>query len=144
MVKVEIQGRKGNFWVDASQQTPSPAKHFVFGPEYKQVFEFLCKALSDVYPQSVEEWEDAFRGEANPKKEVQAWVSIANSFLHFKEELDLSPEERQEAFTVISLAYNNGPENVLLTFTPQALSKERFRTILNELTAGGKAREKQE
>jgi hypothetical protein len=134
MVKVSIQGREGEFWVEASQLKPSPPRHSEFGPEYKQVFRYLSDVLCNVYPLSVEEWEDGFRRDANPKKEIQIWVSIANSFLHLTSGLELSEEERKEAFTVIFLAYNNGPKNVLLTFTPEVLSKERVNAILKELT----------
>jgi hypothetical protein len=133
MLRVQLTDREGEFWVDASQLKKSPPQDFEFGPEFLEVFEFLSETLEEVYPQTVEEWADGFRRDSNPKQEIAIWENIANAFLHFTNDSQLSLEERKEIFTVIFLAFTNGPKNVLHTFTPTFLSKESVCKILDEL-----------
>src|SRR5579859_6454878 len=77
MLKVQLTDREGEFWVDASQLKQSSPQQFEFGPEFLEVFEFLSETLAEVYPQTVEEWADGFRRDANPKQEIAIWESIA-------------------------------------------------------------------
>jgi len=137
MLKVQFTDREGEFWVDATQLKKSPKQHFHFGPEFLKVFEFLSETLAEVYPQTVEEWADGFRRDANPKHEIAIWENIANAFLHFTNDAELSLEERKEIFMVIFLANTNGLENVLHTFTPTFLSKHQVCRILDDLAELG-------
>ena len=67
MLRVQLTDREGEFWVDATQLKKSPHQHFEFGPEFLEVYKFLSETLAEVYPQTVEEWADGFRRDANPK-----------------------------------------------------------------------------
>jgi hypothetical protein len=67
MVRIQFRDREGEFWVDATHLKKSPPQQFEFGPEFLEVFEFLSETLAEVYPQTVEEWADGFRRDANPK-----------------------------------------------------------------------------
>jgi hypothetical protein len=138
MIRIQFGDQEGEYWVEGAKLKKSPPQKFEFGPEFIEVFEFLSETLSEVYPQTVEEWADGFRRDSNPKQEIAIWESIANAFLHFTNDPQISLEERKEIFTVIFLAHTNGPENVLHTFTPAILSKQQVRRILDELVELGR------
>jgi Glu-tRNA(Gln) amidotransferase subunit E-like FAD-binding protein len=133
MIRIQFRDQEGEYWVEAAKLKKSSPKQFDFGQEYIEVFEFLSETLAEVYPQTIEEWADGFRRDANPKQEIAIWENIANAFLHLSDDPQLSSEERKEIFTVIFVASTNGPENVLHTFTPAFLSKQRVRRVIEDL-----------
>src|SRR5262249_43084598 len=72
MVRIQFRDREGEFWVDATHLKKSPPHQIEFGPEFLEVFEFLSETFAEVYPQTVEEWADGFRRDANPKQKSQS------------------------------------------------------------------------
>jgi hypothetical protein len=136
MIRITLQGLEGEFWVEATKLKRSPPQQFSFGPEYKEVFQFLTETFHDVHPQSVEQWEDGFRRDADPKSEIQIWENIANAFIYFTEGKELTFEERKDIFALVFLAHTNGPEKVLLTYNPKAISIGVAKEVLNELAPG--------
>jgi hypothetical protein len=138
MIKVQIKGLEGEYWVNSSELKQSAPLHPPFAPEYREVFAFLQATFHDVCPMSIDEWEDGFRRDATPEKEIQSWVSMAKAFTQFTDGLVLTAEERGDIFYVSLLASSNGPENVLITFNPTALSKVRGRQIVEQLAANWK------
>ena len=133
MVKVQIRGLEGDYWVDGSKLKKSPPRHAPFGEEYQDRFAFLQATFHDVYPQTLEGWEDGFRRDANPAKQIEWWVNLAKVFKYFTDGKSLNKDERKDIFDLVLLACNNGPETVSLTFTPQVLSSNRMQKILDKL-----------
>ena len=110
-----------------------PPRRRALSSESRKSIAFLQATLYDVYPQNMEEWEDGFRRDANPEREIQRWLNLAGVFKYFTDGKALTREQRKDIFDLILLACTNGPETVSLTFTPQVLSKSRTQEILDEL-----------
>jgi hypothetical protein len=82
----------------------------------------LSAIFGDVYPQTPEEWEDAFRRDTNIDREIAFWRAIAQVYRHFNQDGTLDAEQRQETFHVIVACANNGTEHALKTVRLQRLA----------------------
>ena len=49
------------------------------GPWHEQIRE-LCNALADVNPMTISEWEEAFRRDNRPEKEVAYWLQVSSLY----------------------------------------------------------------
>jgi hypothetical protein len=109
------------------------------GPFGERILPFTCAikaALDDVYPNTHEQWEEGFRRDTNPEKEIAIWLNIAGAYKHFTDGRALSPEQKQDIFQVILAAANTGTGYVPQTARWRTLSRSRVKLMVAELMSG--------
>ena len=83
MCEVTIENDDGteekNVWIDSRSVLPaSKIRHTEpFSDEFMRNLRKLKADLSVVLPRSIEDWENCFRSERNPEKELKIWLKVA-------------------------------------------------------------------
>lgn len=80
MVQVELEGIEGVCWVNPSHLQQSPYQHPPFDEETRDYLRQIKAALDEVYPQSLEQWEDGFRCDRDAEREIAIWLHIAEVY----------------------------------------------------------------
>jgi hypothetical protein len=129
MVRARVEGL-GEVWVDAAASAgQAPLRHPPFGPDVRQRLEALRETFADVWPRTLEEWEDGFRRDTHPEQEIALWSLMAGCYRHFTDGRNLSAEQKQDIFRVIVTTVNNGEDYVTRTVEAQSLSRQKVREI---------------
>jgi hypothetical protein len=133
MVRAVIGG-VGEVWVDSRSPLISddgPVWHPPLGEEVRETLRRLQATFRDVFPRTLEEWENGFRQELLLEQELAAWVVIADAFEHFTAGRALSYEEWRDTFQVILTAVSNGRDHVVAAVAPVTLAREQIEEILD-------------
>jgi hypothetical protein len=132
MVQARIPGIDGEVWIEARQAISYDSyRHPPFSEKTHQIFRYLRKTFIGVYPGTLEEWEDGFRRDGHPAREISYWIHGAEVFGHFTSGRVLSREKRKDIFAVVLNCMNNGPEYVRMTTNLRTLSSKQVRKIVN-------------
>jgi hypothetical protein len=135
MVRTTIQGIEGLVWIASTQaMTIGSVRQPPLPPEVRQQLEHIHAIFGGVLLKTLPEWEDCYRRATHPGRELATWVQMARVLEHFTQGRTLSPEQRQDIFTVIRTCINNGPKYALLTANPVTLSKKRVQEIVTYMT----------
>lgn len=79
MVQMEVPGT-GLVWVKAGTLKQSGLIHPPFPPGALEVVKEIKAALDEVFPQSLEKWEEDLRRVARPEAEVARWLRVADAY----------------------------------------------------------------
>jgi hypothetical protein len=141
MIRARVDGIEGEVFVDAKTlRKETTFRHPPFDEKVRDLLREFAEALADVYPTTVEQWEDGFRRDMNPEKEIGIWVNIVSCYRHFTEVKVSDPAKKNDIFQLILACVNNGPERALATVTLKSLSRKRAAQIVAEIASRGKAK----
>jgi hypothetical protein len=127
MVRVSYEGRE--YWADSAQLQQNEHQHEPFKGEVKARVESIMANLSEVYSLSYEEWEDGFRRDQNPLKEIAIWERIISLYQRFtKNESSLA--KKKEIYSVIVVCSYSEPSHVLNQVSLSELSEEKAKEII--------------
>ena len=132
MVEAEVEG-VGRVWVDAEQASADVEyRHEPFSEAIRDYLRKIKEALDEVYPMTLHEWEDGFRKDTHPEKEMATWLRLAERYRIFTEEKGFSQAQRQEVFNVM-LACTTSPkkELVLEVVTLSAITREEAQDAID-------------
>ena len=114
LLHVQMEGLDHPVWVDPGRiNQGSQYQHPPFTPEVRDLFAQLKLALDEVYPRTIDEWEDGFRRDRNPEKEIVIWLHIAKVYKACTFGRPLSLEAKQDYLKVL-LACSSGPRDLVL------------------------------
>ena len=130
MLQTRVQGIDGTVWVDASQLRRGEPKYFQFGEDLRDDIRAIKATFDEVYPQSLEEWEDGFRRDADPKREIDLWLHMANVFDRATEGKPLTLEQKRDYFRVIVACSNASCDKVLYVAKREVISREEAQDIV--------------
>jgi hypothetical protein len=80
---------------------PGPIRHQKLPPALVARIEAIRSALDEVYPQSMAEWLDGFKRDANPEAQVVWWERLAHCYTEYTRIQDINPEQRRSSFRAI-------------------------------------------
>ena len=83
-----------------------------------------------MYPITAEEWEDGFRRDMNPDREIGMWCCMAVAFSQFADEFTQSLDHKKETFQLILACVNNGTNQTLQTTSRTWLSRPRAKRVV--------------
>ena len=112
-IKVHVEGIDGLVWVDPGRLKPNEHQHPPFERDVLELIEEIKLALDEVYPRSLEEWEDGFRRDRNPSREIAMWLRIAQVYKALTAARPLSLAAKQDYLKVL-LACTMGPREEVL------------------------------
>ncbi len=132
MVRVALDGVEGDCWVRPDQLQKSPYQHPPFDETGKAFMRRLKETLDEVYPMSLEDWEDGFRRDKNAEREIAHWLHIAEMYKRLTEEKSLTPAEKRDVFRILLACANNPRDQVLATAGVQVLSRPEAEAVMEE------------
>jgi hypothetical protein len=100
MVHAQVEG-VGLVWIAATQARPGPYQHGPFSKEVRDYLRQIKQALDEVYPQTLEQWEDGFRRDRNVERQIALWLHISSVYRRFTVDKNLSAEACGDYFDVV-------------------------------------------
>ena len=131
MIEARVHGIDGTVWVEASQLRRGEPKYFQFGEDLREDIRAITAVFDEVYPQSLEEWEDGFRRDAHPKREIDLWLHMADVFSMATEGKSLTLQQKRDYFRVIVACSNASRDKVLYVAKREVISREKAEEIVN-------------
>jgi len=87
--------------------------------------------LAEVYPCTLDEWEDGFLRERNAEREIAVWLLISEHFTAFVNAHQLSRAQRQEAFELmVGCTTVSNKAAFWATASPKSLTREQVKAVI--------------
>lgn len=130
MVEAQMEGIEGTVWLDARDLKQGDNKHPPFTEEIRDYFREIKSSIDEFHCLSIEEWEDGFRRDTNPNKEIALWLHLARLYRQLTADRDLSTDQRRDYFGLLITCLNSPPEHIFDVFSPSAISHEEARNVV--------------
>ncbi len=130
IVQVHMIG-VGEVWVYRSDLEDSRILHPPFSPETRERIDKIRRALAEVRPLTLEQWEDGFRRDMHTDWEISLMEHIARCYEHFTRHRRLKFPHKRDIYNVILATVNNGKKYVRWTVKAPTLSRRRIEKIAN-------------
>ena len=135
-LQVQMEGVDHPVWVDPERLRQGQYQQPPFGPEVRAVFAQLKASLDEVYPRTIDEWEDGFRRDRNPEKEIAIWLHIAEVYETFTCGRPLSLEAKQDYLKVLLACGTMPHEHVLKRVSLPALTEDEAAAAIAAYSRG--------
>lgn len=129
-IQIRLQGSEQVVWAIADQLQAGNVKHSEFDEETRDLIRQIQKAFAEQRPLSLEEWEDGFRRDANPNREIALWTHAANVFVAFTAG-EPSGDRRRDVYRCIVACLTTGPDEVWKVLRPEALSRKDAEQVVH-------------
>jgi hypothetical protein len=130
VVQAQVQGIEGLVWLLPDQLKQGELRHGPFGEDIKSYIRQIHEAFGEHRPISFEEWEDGFRRDANPEREIALWCHAADVYTAFTS-AEPSAERRRDVYRCIVACLTTGPETVWHVFKPSVLSRVEAEQVIH-------------
>jgi hypothetical protein len=130
MVRVQMNGVQGDVWVEAARLQKSPYRHPPFSEAVRDHLRQIKAALDEVYPLSLEAWEDGFRRDQDAEREIATWVHIASLYTSLSSGEPMALPAKRDTFQLLLSCANNPREQVLGVVQLQALTREEAQAVI--------------
>jgi hypothetical protein len=111
----------------------SEYRHPPFGEAYRPFFERMSRVFADVSPDTPEKWEDYFRRDRNPEREMACWTEMANHYEYFTSGRNMTLDRKKEVHEVLLRCLSNGGKAVLRYMKPRYLSRREVKDIVERV-----------
>jgi len=131
-IKAKIQGTDRVFFVEAAQlNSKGEFKHERFTGERRRLMKYFSRVFASVYPRTRQEWEDEFRKDQNPDKEIAIWTVIADVFEYFTKGRSFPFKTKMDYFRIIVSWSINGLDAALQVINLKMLSMEQAQEVID-------------
>jgi len=137
MMLVRIQGQAELVYADSSQLKMGNYQHDSLPDDLVAEITTLATDLADVYPQTPVEWEDGFRRDQNPAREVAGWLHLSAILKVMTGRFSFNPEERKECFRVLVACFTGTRDTVRDRSDPKLLSPAQVDQVIAYFYDGG-------
>jgi hypothetical protein len=96
MIQAQVEGLDGVHWIDAGELKMGERQAESFPEEVRDYLREIKSKLDEVYPMSLEEWEDGFLRDAHPEQEIALWLHVADIYNRSTSERNLSLEQKKD------------------------------------------------
>lgn len=129
-VLVEKQGI-GQVWIEPDDSIRDAAyQHPPCNEEVRDFFRQIKESLDEVHPMTLEEWEDGFRRDMHPEREIAIWLHIAATYRRCTARRSYSLEQRRDFFNVILACSCNPRKHVLKVARFSAISRQEAEAAM--------------
>jgi hypothetical protein len=129
-VQAQVQGIEGLVWLMPDQLRPGDIKHPPFEEEIRAYIRQIQEAFAEHRTLSFEEWEDGFRRDANPEREIALWSHAADVYTAFAGS-EPSAERRRDIYRCIVACLTSGPDAVWHVLKPEFISRVETEKVVN-------------
>lgn len=129
-IEVQIQGVEGLVWVLPDQLEHGPIKHEPFDEEIREYLRKIQTAFAEHSDLTIDEWEDGFRRDANPEREIALWSHAADIYVQFTAD-DSSAGRRRDVYRCIVACMTASPDSVWSVMELQSLVRGEAERIVN-------------
>jgi hypothetical protein len=135
-VQAQVQGIDGLVWLLPEQLTPGEVKHPPFEEGVRAYIRQIQEAFAEHRTLSFDEWEDGFRRDANPEREIALWAHAADVYTAFTRG-EPAAERRRDVYRCVVACLTSGPDAVWHVLRPEALGRAEAERVVNRFFAKG-------
>jgi hypothetical protein len=117
-------------WVDPATLQPGPIQRDNLSDEQMSRIRALRATFVDVDGQTVEQWVDNFKRDADPDKELRIWERMAKAYRKYCDGKDLSAGKKKEVYRVVLLRSMASEQDVLQRAKLKELSREDVLDVM--------------
>lgn len=122
------------------QLREGPLRHPPFDEEIRTYIRDIQAAFSEHRDLTVDEWEDGFRRDANPEREIAMFSYAADVYRIFTQN-ENGEAKRAEIYKLLIACMTTAPASVWRVVKLQALDRERAEQIVRRFYGGEKVGE---
>ncbi len=130
-IPVKEQGTNRVYWIDPKQLQIGKYKHPPFDENRLANIREIKSKLDDVYSLSIEQWEDGFRRDTDPDKEISLWLRAAGIYEKHKNSIN-DPDAKKELFKILLGCMNREPKDALMNVDLVHFSKDEANKVIHE------------
>jgi hypothetical protein len=129
---VRMEGREGEVWIlpDFVSTKPGPAIHPPFNKSVRRHLRQIQSAFAEHNPQTFKQWEDGFRCDQNPLKEIAIWVHAAAVYQQFARR-EKCPKRRMEIYRCVVACMNAPLEHVWKVLEIDSLTYSEAESLVD-------------
>ena|SRR5947209_9232791 len=118
--------------VSLGQLKQGPHQFPPFPPVVRDQIRWIQETFQEVCPDSVDEWEDGFRRDAHPIREIEIWKAMAVVYRRFADQGERSRGHNEDVWRVLLVACTVGPapETAIEAGKVRTLSQDEVETII--------------
>lgn len=136
-VQAQIAGLEGEYFVNAEEiKKRTTPIHGEFDAEKKKTMKYLAGVFREVLPKTPLEWENGFRCDQHPEKEIDLWLMMAKHYLHHTEERPVSIAAKKDYLNVILQTVTSGEEHVRALVKLNEISRSEMKRVMNRIKTG--------
>lgn len=128
-VEVHIQAVDGLVWVLPDQLQQGPVQHPPFADDLREYTRQMKTTFSEHLDQTLDEWEDGFRRDANPEREIALWSHAADVYVEFAAD-EQSEDRRADICRCIIACMTTSPESVWSVLETSSLGSAEAKRIV--------------
>lgn len=129
-IQARVQGIDEIVWVRADQLQQGAIQHPPFDEEVRSYIKDICSVFSEHRKLSLEEWEDGFRRDHNPRSEIALWHHAAEMYQAFTL-LESSAERRAEIYRIIVACLTTNHDSVWQVIQWRSLTRAEVEEIIS-------------
>ena len=137
-VQAHVEGVEGIVWLLPEQLQQGEIRHPPFDEEIRSYIRNIQAAFAEHRDISFEEWEEGFRRDANPEREIAGFSYAADVYQLFAANEEL-PERRREVYRLLIACMTTSPDSVWHVVQLTALSRSEAERIVQRFYGGEKA-----
>ena len=117
--------------VDPATLKPGPIQHEELTPEQFDRIARLQRIFSEVDRSPLEKWIDNFKRDMSPDSEIAIWERMADVYVKYTSQRDLSLEAKGDVFQVVLVrSTTSDEEKVLKQLNLKVLNTEEARDVM--------------
>lgn len=117
-------------WVDPKTIQPGTIKRDSLSDEQMTRIRALQAVFIEADGQSVEQWVDSFKRDADPDKELRVWERMAKAYRAYCEGKQLSAEAKKDVYRIVLLRSMASEQDVLERIKLNELSRHDAITVM--------------
>lgn len=110
--------------------SPGNIKHAAFGERIRSDIRVIQAAFAEHDPLSMDEWEDGFRRDATPEREIALWLRAAEIYRAFTAD-EVSAERRRDIYRCLIACMVSTPETIWSVFGPETLTNQEAHVVID-------------
>ena len=115
-------GGLGSAYVRSMQLKLGDYQHPPFQEGVRDYFRALKRDLDEIYPLTLEQWEDGFRRDRNPADQIAIWLRLAETYQVFAKRLPRTDEEKEDLFRLLLTGISVDRKTIFDVYKPTYIS----------------------
>lgn len=137
-VQSRVEGVEGIVWILCEQVHEGPIRHPPFDEEVRTYIRDIQAAFAEHRELSVDEWEEGFRRDGNPEREIAGFSYAADVYQLFTKD-DQDATRRADVYRLLIACMTTSPESVWHVVKLNALARPEAERIVRRFYGGEKA-----
>ena len=131
MIRIQLYPSNEIVWVNAADLKQGGYQHPPFSEDVRALLRTIKERLDEVYPHTMEFWEDGFRRDQNAEREIALWLHLSKIYSEFASETPRTMQEKKDAFRLLTGCSTATRETVLEIAKPVTLDATTIKRLID-------------